>query len=89
VGHDRLGPAAEQAQQVVDQFTAGCVAGDAGFENMGVADLPGAAERFFPFEAIDCGLDSGIGGSMTLGKGLLNFTNGQGSEGIRIYYTRL
>jgi hypothetical protein len=56
---------------------------------MGVADLPGAAERFFPVEAIDCGLDSGIGGSMPLGKGLLNFTNGQGSEGIRIYYTRL
>ena len=53
MGHDRLRPAAEQAQQVIDQFTAGCVAGDAGFENMGVADLLDAADRLLGFQAID------------------------------------
>jgi hypothetical protein len=41
VRHDRLGPAAEQSQEVIDQSSLRRVAGDHRLEKVGVADLLG------------------------------------------------
>lgn len=76
MSHDRLNAVAEQAEQIVDQAALSFVAGDYGFEDVGVADFLDAAKGFFGFEAIDGGLDGGVGGTVFCGEGFLNFADG-------------
>src|SRR5579864_7845474 len=51
-------------------------AGDQGLENMGVADLLGAAHGLLEFEAIDHGLHGGIRGPLRFRERFLQFTDG-------------
>ena len=52
------------------------VARDDGFEDVGVADFFDAAHGLFCFEAIDGGLDSGVGGAVGFREGFLDFADG-------------
>ena len=73
--HDRLEPVAEQSEQIVDQPALSRAAGDQGFENVGMTDLPDAAESLFPLQSVDRSLDRGVGGAVPLREGFLNFTD--------------
>src|ERR1035438_3768110 len=81
VRHDGLGPAAEEAQQVIDQLALGGLAGHKRFENMGVANLPDAADGFLPFHPINSVLHRRVGGPAFRGEELLNVPNAGWAEG--------
>src|SRR5688572_16342794 len=72
LGHHRLRPPAEQAQDVVEQPVARNVTGDERFENVGVADLPHPAHGALRLEPIDRRLNRRVG-RPRLGKRLLDF----------------
>ena len=50
--HHGLGAAAEQAQELVDQSALRGVAGDDGFEDVGVADFLDAADGLLGFQVV-------------------------------------
>src|SRR5438045_4578179 len=53
MGHYRLGPAAKQTQQLVDQAALCGLPGDGGFEDVGIADLLDATQSLLTFQAIN------------------------------------
>jgi hypothetical protein len=79
--HDGLRPAAEQAEQVVDDAPLSGGAGDDGLENVGVADLLDAPDGVLALEPVHGRLNRGVGGPTGLGKGLLDLTDRRRSPG--------
>src|SRR6202044_3541913 len=67
---------AEESQQVVDQLSLGGVARDRGFEDVEITDLLYSAHGILGFEAVNRGLDRGIGRPVLFRKGFLNFSDG-------------
>ncbi len=81
MGHDGLGAAAEEIQEVVDEAALGLGPRDGGFEDVGIADAFGDARGFLLFEPVDGGLDGGVGRAILLGEGFLDFADGAGPAG--------
>src|SRR5687768_6495610 len=79
MGDDRLGAAAEKAQEIVDQPPLRGVARDGGFEDVRVADLLQPADRLLSFEPVDHRLHRGVGGTVFLGKRFLNLAHRRGA----------
>jgi hypothetical protein len=75
VRHHRLGPAAEQAEQVVDQAPVRRVAADHGLEDVRVADFLGATNHLLAFQAVHHGLHRGVGGPAALREGIVDLTD--------------
>src|SRR5215475_7828508 len=76
VGHKQLRRAAEELEQIAHQSTAMLALIDGGLEELRVADLFYFAQGAFFFEAIDEGLDGGVGDAFVLGKAFEDFADG-------------
>src|SRR5581483_2009274 len=72
--HHRLGAAAKETQDLVEQAVPRHVPRDNRLENIRVTDLADTADGVLPLKPVHRGLDSGIGG-LRIRKSLLNFAN--------------
>src|SRR6266705_358877 len=72
--HHRLGPPAEETQNLVEEPVPRDVSSDHRLKDVGIADFPHPTHRVLPLQPIDGGLDGGVGGTR-FRKGLLNLPN--------------
>jgi hypothetical protein len=68
--HERLGSAAKQAEELIDQPPLSCAARNERLEHVNVPDLPGLTQRFLRGETIDRRLYGCIGGLLSSREGV-------------------
>src|SRR5271163_5062754 len=88
MGDDRAACAAEQSEQVVDQFALSRCTGHGCFEDECRANLLNPAQGLFRFKPVDHRLHGAVGQSLACREGLVNLPDGAGPFGPESLHNR-